>query len=218
MPTAKARVRRPRHPRTSPSSSPPSSFGTSPPSTCLHITARPALSIPDRLHWMDPHRVPHKRSAACSPHRRRPPPPNTRRPRARSPPPPTRKPATAKTTSYLLLRRRPSKEHRTPISNAGVCKGIGMIWQVETVVYDKSETPFTRFFVGTRISTAATLTPPEPSSPPANNGWAGQNAYLMAGPLTPASRGIKHAAIRMPHITKHPNCDCDHVAIGRGLK
>jgi hypothetical protein len=43
----------------------------------------------------------------------------------------------------------PSKAHRTPISNAGVCKGIGMIWQVETLVDDKSENPFTRFFVGT---------------------------------------------------------------------
>jgi hypothetical protein len=43
----------------------------------------------------------------------------------------------------------PSKNHRTPISSAGVCKGIGMIWQVETLVDDKSEAPFTRFFVGT---------------------------------------------------------------------
>ncbi len=42
-----------------------------------------------------------------------------------------------------------SATQRTPISNAGVCKGIGMIWQVETLVDDKSETPFTRFFVGT---------------------------------------------------------------------
>ncbi len=43
----------------------------------------------------------------------------------------------------------PQKDHRTPVSNAGVCKGIGMIWQVETLVDDKTATPFTRFFVGT---------------------------------------------------------------------
>ncbi len=42
-----------------------------------------------------------------------------------------------------------SKAHRTPISNAGVCKGNGMIWQVETLVDDKTASPFTRFFVGT---------------------------------------------------------------------
>ncbi len=42
-----------------------------------------------------------------------------------------------------------TNERRTPISNAGVCKGIGMIWQVETLVDDKTAIPFTRFFVGT---------------------------------------------------------------------
>jgi hypothetical protein len=37
---------------------------------------------------------------------------------------------------------------RTPLSNAGVCKG-GMVWQIETMVDDRSSTPFERFFVGT---------------------------------------------------------------------
>ena len=37
---------------------------------------------------------------------------------------------------------------RTPLSNAGICKG-GMVWQVETMVDDRNSTPFTRFFVGT---------------------------------------------------------------------
>jgi len=40
------------------------------------------------------------------------------------------------------------KARRSQISNAGVCKGIGMIWQVETLVDDKTSTLFTRFFVG----------------------------------------------------------------------
>jgi hypothetical protein len=39
--------------------------------------------------------------------------------------------------------------HRTAIPNVGVCKGIGMIWQVETVVDEQAGIPFTRFFVGT---------------------------------------------------------------------
>jgi hypothetical protein len=39
-------------------------------------------------------------------------------------------------------------ERRTPLSNAGVCKG-GMIWQTETMVDDATSTPFTRLFVGT---------------------------------------------------------------------
>ena len=39
-------------------------------------------------------------------------------------------------------------DRRTPLSNAGVCKG-GMVWQVETMVDDRNSTPFTRFFVGT---------------------------------------------------------------------
>ena len=50
---------------------------------------------------------------------------------------------------YYYSTGNPSKNHRTLISNAGVCKGVGMIWQVETLVDDKSDTPFTRFFVGT---------------------------------------------------------------------
>jgi len=37
---------------------------------------------------------------------------------------------------------------RTPLSNAGVCKG-GMVWQIETMVDDRTSTPFERFFVGT---------------------------------------------------------------------
>ncbi|MGA7295234.1 MAG: hypothetical protein WBW53_03380 [Terriglobales bacterium] len=39
-------------------------------------------------------------------------------------------------------------ERRTPLSNAGVCKG-GMVWQVETMVDERTSTPFARFFVGT---------------------------------------------------------------------
>jgi len=39
-------------------------------------------------------------------------------------------------------------DHRTPLSNAGVCKG-GMVWQVETMVDEPTSTPFARFFVGT---------------------------------------------------------------------
>jgi hypothetical protein len=35
-----------------------------------------------------------------------------------------------------------------PLSNAGVCKG-GMVWQIETMVDDRTSTPFERFFVGT---------------------------------------------------------------------
>ncbi len=41
-----------------------------------------------------------------------------------------------------------SGDRRTPLSNAGVCKG-GMIWQVETMVDEPTSTPFARFFVGT---------------------------------------------------------------------
>ena len=37
---------------------------------------------------------------------------------------------------------------RTPLSNAGVCKG-GMIWEVQTMVDERSSIPYTRFFVGT---------------------------------------------------------------------
>jgi hypothetical protein len=39
-------------------------------------------------------------------------------------------------------------DRRTPLSNAGVCKG-GMVWQIETMVDDRTSTPFERFFVGT---------------------------------------------------------------------
>jgi hypothetical protein len=41
-----------------------------------------------------------------------------------------------------------SGDRRTLLSNAGVCKG-GMVWQVETMVDDRTSTPFARFFVGT---------------------------------------------------------------------
>jgi len=40
-----------------------------------------------------------------------------------------------------------SGDRRTPLSNAGVCKG-GMIWQIETMVDERTSTPFERFFVG----------------------------------------------------------------------
>ena len=39
-------------------------------------------------------------------------------------------------------------DRRTALSNAGVCKG-GMVWQVETMVDERTSTPFVRFFVGT---------------------------------------------------------------------
>ncbi|MGA7851651.1 MAG: hypothetical protein WCA13_21340 [Terriglobales bacterium] len=39
-------------------------------------------------------------------------------------------------------------DRRTPLSNAGVCKG-GMVWQIETIVDESTSTPFARFFVGT---------------------------------------------------------------------
>ena len=41
-----------------------------------------------------------------------------------------------------------SGDRRTPLSNAGVCKG-GMVWQIETMVDDRTSTPFERFFAGT---------------------------------------------------------------------
>ena len=41
-----------------------------------------------------------------------------------------------------------SGDRRTPLSNAGVCKG-GMVWQIETMVDDRTSIPFERFFVGT---------------------------------------------------------------------
>jgi hypothetical protein len=44
-----------------------------------------------------------------------------------------------------------SGDRRTPLSNAGVCKG-GMIWQVETMVDEPTSTPFERFFVGSEES------------------------------------------------------------------
>jgi hypothetical protein len=41
-----------------------------------------------------------------------------------------------------------SGDRRAQLSNAGVCKG-GMVWQIETMVDDRTSTPFERFFVGT---------------------------------------------------------------------
>jgi hypothetical protein len=41
-----------------------------------------------------------------------------------------------------------STDRRTPLSNAGVCKG-GMVWQIQTLVEEPTSTPFVRFFVGT---------------------------------------------------------------------
>ena len=41
-----------------------------------------------------------------------------------------------------------SADRRTLLSNAGVCKG-GMVWQIGTMVDDRTSTPFERFFVGT---------------------------------------------------------------------
>jgi hypothetical protein len=40
-----------------------------------------------------------------------------------------------------------ASDRRTPLSNAGVCKG-GMVWQIETMVDESTSTPFVRFFVG----------------------------------------------------------------------
>ena len=48
--------------------------------------------------------------------------------------------------------------HRTPLSNAGVCKG-GMIWQIETMVDEPTSTPFARFFVGTEDQYRHTVDP-----------------------------------------------------------
>jgi|SRR5580658_2924534 hypothetical protein len=39
-------------------------------------------------------------------------------------------------------------DRRTPLSNAGVCKG-GMVWQAENMVDERTSSPFARFFVGT---------------------------------------------------------------------
>jgi len=39
-------------------------------------------------------------------------------------------------------------DRRAPLSNAGVCKG-GMVWQIETMVDDRTSAPFERFYVGT---------------------------------------------------------------------
>jgi hypothetical protein len=41
-----------------------------------------------------------------------------------------------------------SGDQRTALSSAGVCKG-GMIWQTESMVDERTSTPFERFFVGT---------------------------------------------------------------------
>jgi hypothetical protein len=53
---------------------------------------------------------------------------------------------------------------RTPVSNAGVCKG-GMIWEVETMVDEPTSTPFTRFYVGTEAQYRHELDPTGKSLP-----------------------------------------------------
>jgi hypothetical protein len=57
-----------------------------------------------------------------------------------------------------------SGDRRTPLSNAGVCKG-GMIWQVETMVDEPTSTPFTRFFVGTEDQYRQIADPSHKDSP-----------------------------------------------------
>jgi hypothetical protein len=49
---------------------------------------------------------------------------------------------------------------RVPISNAGVCKG-GMIWEVATMVDERTSAPFTRFFVGTENQYRGEVDPKE---------------------------------------------------------
>ena len=49
-------------------------------------------------------------------------------------------------------------DRRTPLSNAGVCKG-GMIWQIDTMVDEQTSTPFVRFFVGTEDEYRHTVDP-----------------------------------------------------------
>jgi hypothetical protein len=56
-------------------------------------------------------------------------------------------------------------EKRTPLSNAGVCKG-GMIWQVETMVDDHTAISFARFYVGTEEQFRQVVDP-------ANRNWPG---------------------------------------------
>jgi len=51
---------------------------------------------------------------------------------------------------YYYLANDPSANHRTRISNAGVCKG-GMIWDFATLVDESTSTPFTRFYVGSEV-------------------------------------------------------------------
>ena len=51
-----------------------------------------------------------------------------------------------------------SGDSRTALSNAGVCKG-GMVWQVETMVDERTSTPFVRFFVGTEDQYRHTVDP-----------------------------------------------------------
>jgi hypothetical protein len=41
-----------------------------------------------------------------------------------------------------------SRDQRTPLSSAGVCKG-GMVWELDTLVDEPTSTPFIRFYVGT---------------------------------------------------------------------
>jgi hypothetical protein len=57
-----------------------------------------------------------------------------------------------------------SGDRRTPLSNAGVCKG-GMIWQVETMVDEPTSTPFVRFFVGSEDQYRRIIDPTGKDSP-----------------------------------------------------
>jgi len=57
-----------------------------------------------------------------------------------------------------------SNNRRTPLSNAGVCKG-GMIWQTETMVDEPTSVPFERFFVGTEAQYRHEVNPSGKDSP-----------------------------------------------------
>ncbi|MGA9639780.1 MAG: hypothetical protein WBQ72_00135 [Terriglobales bacterium] len=54
--------------------------------------------------------------------------------------------------------------HRTPISNAGVCKG-GMIWELQTLVDEPTSTPFARFYVGSEAQYRHQFDPTERNLP-----------------------------------------------------
>jgi len=49
---------------------------------------------------------------------------------------------------YYYSAADPSKDHRTPLSSAGVCKG-GMVWELDNLLDESTSTPFIRFYVGT---------------------------------------------------------------------